>query len=352
MTPVERLLWAYRYGHAWNPSYPNLQNIDEGRVLKMDGSERDAKDMLASFQSSDGNVASLVEAWHGRELEPDGDVGPATEMVMAYQRCAMPDYAPPPNASFDYGDPDLNDAVKSYQEFAEANLPGRGSWPSCDPQRPDVHSVRVNILTAGFSEHQRNLLPECLRMVEDCEGGMGQAVRHIIDGDPTKAEHEIRGQRMSGGTIGFAYFPKPNTCEQTVRARINNSFNANKYSLSELYVHEWKGHSDGLQHTRGGIMNPSIGRPTHPPSWKADPHESTKRKYFGGVALPPVGGPMPVQRPELTGELTGEEMANGIAIRGVTSVVIQRNQPAGTFLFITVPGSGPNRFKFEPKSEV
>ena len=47
----ERLLWALRFGHNYNPDpkYANLGNLDEGRVLKMDGSEADAKLLIASW---------------------------------------------------------------------------------------------------------------------------------------------------------------------------------------------------------------------------------------------------------------------------------------------------------------
>lgn len=351
-TPQERLLWAYRYGHTWNLAYPNLQNIDEGRVLQMNGSESDARDMIASFQQLDINVATLVAAFHGRLLQPDGDVGLATHDVMQMKRCAMPDYPPPPNAAFDFGDESLNDAVRSYQRAAAANLLGKGSWPNCDPQRPEVHSCRVNITTGGFSAHQRNLMPEFLKMVEITEAEVGFAVRHILDGSTSECEKDIRSKSIPGSVIGYCYFPRPDTCDQTIECWIDNSFNANKFVLAELLTHEYNGHGDGLEHTNGGIMNPSIASPTKQSTWIGDKHESTKRKYFGGVALPPPGGVVPVQRPELIGELTGVQNASGgISIRGTPSVVIKPSQPAGTFSFIAVPSSTSGKFKFEPKSE-
>src|SRR5688572_17724886 len=108
MTLTERLLWAYRHGHAWNPAYPHLQHLDEAAVAKMDGSEQDAKDLLASWQQSDINVETLVWAEHGgRALQPDGIIGPASKAVMAMKRCPLPDYPPPPHATFHYDNPDL-----------------------------------------------------------------------------------------------------------------------------------------------------------------------------------------------------------------------------------------------------
>jgi hypothetical protein len=144
-------------------------------------------------------------------------------------------------------------------------------------------------------------------MVEETEAEFGQHVRHILNGDPKTCEHDVRFQYIAGGVIGFAYFPNPNNCNQVVTARIDNSFDARTTVLAELLTHEYKGHSDGLEHSRGGIMNPSIGSPTVRATWKGDPHESTKRRYFGGLPVPttpttttPPPGPIP---PTPTGSL-------------------------------------------------
>jgi hypothetical protein len=301
-TATDRLVWAYRFGHAWNPDprFANLRNLDEGRVRKMDGSERDAKALIASWQQLDINVSRLVAAFHGRELEADGDVGPASEAVMRMARCAMPDYAPPPEASFHYDDPELQKAVESYQQFAEEYKGGNGSWPKgCDPNVANYHSVVVRLDSSSASTHQKGILKDVLKMVEDTEAEIGQSVRHVVDGSYTNPQHDVKFQYIAGGVIGFAYFPTPNTCQQTVTARIDNSFNASTPVLAELLTHEYKGHSDGLEHSRGGIMNPSIGNPSVRASWKGDPHQQTKFRYFGGVAIPsgPSPNPPPVPPP-------------------------------------------------------
>lgn len=291
-TPVARLLWAYQFGHAWNPAFPNGMNLDEGRIAGMNGSEQDAKSLIASWQSLDANVNRLVEAYHGRELQPDGIIGPASEAVMAMRRCAMPDYAPPPQARFSYDNPDLQKAVESYQRYAAAS--GRGSWPvGCDPLRKDVHSVVVGIDTSNASSFQKGIMADVLRYVEETEAEIGQSVRHVLSG-AASPQHDVKFQNIPGGVIGFAYFPQPNECQQTVTARIDNSFDARLPVLAELLTHEYKGHSDGLEHTNGGIMNPSIGSPTSRASWKGDKHEATKRRYFGGEPIPGPGpGPIP-----------------------------------------------------------
>jgi hypothetical protein len=96
----------------------------------------------------------------------------------------------------------------------------------------------------------------------------------------------VRYESIAGSVIGYAYFPTPDTCRQTVQARIDNTFNASLATMAELLTHEYKGHSDGLEHTNGGIMNPSIGNPTSRATWIGDPSFGWKRRYFGGSPLP------------------------------------------------------------------
>lgn len=355
------LVEAYKRGRAWDASYPNLANLDEDRISKMNGTEEDAKQLLSSLQRSDINYEALVEAYHKREPEFDGELGPATIDLIKLPRCPIPDFPPPPNASFDYGDPDLNEAVKSYQEYAQIKeelsnnyVGGSGSWPKCDPQFPNVHSVRVNIDTSKASTHQKDNLKAILKLVEACEAEMGQSVRHIIDGNPNEAEHDVRFEYIAGNVIGYAYFPTPNTCNQVVKCRIDNSYNANVITLANLFVHEYKGHSDGLDHTRGGIMNPSIII-IDPLSWKKDPHESTKRRFFGGVAIPTdptIPTPDPnLAQPALLSEFFGTPNgAGGTSIRGELVLTIPEGCK-GTFHYIMEPIDA-RKYKLVKKAQI
>lgn len=329
LSDKELLVEAYQRGHAWNPSaHPNLQNLDMGRVLKMDGSEADAHELIRSRQLSDANYDVLVQAYHQRAPDYDGDIGPATRSLAQLPRCAMPDFAPPRHASFHYDNPELQAAVESYQEFAEAYKGGSGSWPrGCDPDCPDYHSVVVRLDSSNASSHQKSILKEVLEMVELTEAEMGQSVRHVVDGPYSNPQHDVKFQYIAGGVIGFAYFPTPNTCRQTVTARIDNSFNARTAVLAELLTHEYKGHSDGLEHTRGGIMNPSIGSPSSRSSWKGDPHEKTKARYFGGVAIPTTPTPT---------DPTIPTDPSKIVFRGVVSVE-QEGKVLGRYHLVPVP---------------
>lgn len=301
MTPIEidnaeLLASLYRMGHFWNPSKPDLLNVRQEDVSKLTVDHKLAKEAIASWQSFDANFDVLGLIIHLRRIIADGDIGPVTHaMLVNVPRCPIPDFPPPPNAAFDYGNPDLNAAVKSYQKFAEYKG-GSGSWPKCDPQRPDVHSTRVNMDTTKASSKQKEMLRESTAMVESCEAEVGQSVRHIFDGDPQQAEHDVRFEYIAGGVIGYAYFPEPDTCDQVVKCRIDNSFNPNAKTFAGLLLHEYKGHSDGLDHTNGGHMNSSIVYDLAM-TWKGDPSESRKKKYFGGVAIPPLN-PVPTPDPD------------------------------------------------------
>jgi hypothetical protein len=304
---------AYKTGHAWNPAYPSLRNLDLAAVEKMNGTERDAKDLVASRQASDINADVLVYAFHsGRKIQYDGDIGPATLALVNIPRCPLPDHPPPVTASFDYGDEELNGAVRSYAEFAEY-VGGTGSWPKgCDPDHPNVHSVVTLINAGGASASQKEKLTEVLKYVEACEAEIGQHLRHVVTPNTySKPNHNIVFGPIPGSVIGFNYFPTPNTCNQTVQGKIDSTFGASAITLANLFTHEYKGHGDGLEHTRGGIMNPSIIT-INPLSWIGDPHEKTKKRYFGGVPVPtdnpppppppPTGDPKPVSSFTLEGK--------------------------------------------------
>ena len=273
-------------GAFWNIQNQDTLNVTQDDLPLLTIDHPLVKKAILSWQSADANFNVLSFIFHLRSIIHEAEeIGPVTQIMIGAKRCPMPDHPPPPTASFDYGIPDLNEAVKSYQEWAEY-VGGSGSWPKCDPQRPDVHSTRVNLTTTSASAHQKSILKETVSLVEKCEAEYGQSVRHIFDGDPEEAEHDVRFELIPGNVIGYCYFPKPNTCNQIVQCRIDNSFNPNVITFANLLEHEYKGHGDGLEHTNGGIMNPSIIT-IDPMTWKGDKSESIKRRYFGGVPIPP-----------------------------------------------------------------
>lgn len=321
LTDKELLVEAYQRGHAWNPAYANLQNVDLGRVQLMDGSEQDARDLIASRQASDLNFNVLVAAYHQREAEYDGSIGPATRMLAEIPRCPIPDFAPPPTASFHYDDPDLQAAVETQQRAAAM---GSGSWPSCDPDRQGVNSFRVRIDTSNAPEKVKGYIEEALKHVVAAYADMGAAVRYIIGSSGT-AEITKRFERLSGSVIGWNYFPDGGTCNG-ITGRFSSSYAPSAITWANLECHE-TGHGVGLQHTRGHIMNPSIVT-VDPLTWRGSPSEATMKRYFGGVPLTPPTTP--------TGPTNPAPAPGAVAFRGQFTLIVD-GQERGKFHIVPAP---------------
>jgi hypothetical protein len=75
-----------------------------------------------------------------------------------------------------------------------------------------------------------------------------------------------------------------------VTCRLDSSFGPNEATEADLLCHEM-GHNMNLNHTRGGIMNPSLSNKTTFDGWtSSDPSWNTLVRFFGGE---PVDNPDP-----------------------------------------------------------
>lgn len=308
-TPVERLLWAYHYGHQWDPAFPNLRNLDEAGVRKMDGSERDAKDLIASWQQLDANVGLLVGKIHGRDLVPDGDVGPASAAVMGFKRCPLPDFAPPAGASFHYDDPDLQAAVESQQRAAAMQGP---YWRGCDAQMPSVHSLVIGIDAKNAPPNWLANKDKILEARRACAAEIGVAVRFVLNPQSLEGLNQYQVFKyIAGGVIGYNYFPQSNSCGRIPNGSLDTSYDPSDWRMhANLGTHESEGHGFGFNHTRGGIMNPSIIL-VWPLSWKNDPSWRVAEQYYGGKPLDTPTPPVPVPPPHGPGAQVGTLVLSG-----------------------------------------
>ena len=302
--------WLFKYGHFENPAFPNALNVTQADVDsgKLTTDDLVVKEAVQSIQQLDINMEALSHFVHGRAAIADGDVGQATMSLLALPRCQVPDY------QVEADDP----------QYAG----GTGSWPipGCDPQHKDTHSVRVNLDTSRCPRKVLDYLPECIENVERISADVGIHVRHILDGNPRDAEHDVRWEPIAGGVIGYAYFPRPGTCNQTVNARLDTGYQPDAHMFSTLMIHEYAGHSFRLEHTRGGIMNPSILRTEL--SWRNDPSFRTLQRYFGGE---PIDRDPDNPDPDPPG--------TGLTLRGKLDV-IQDGQKIGTFDIDETDGEG------------
>lgn len=277
MNEQDFIAFLWRTGHFWNPTCLNANNVTEGQLVSLTLADVAVREAVQSYQLSDANMLPLVVRHHARLPAYDGVAGPATEELTTLQRCPMPDYPPPPNASFHYDDPDLQKAVESMQ------AQGSGSWPpaGCDPQRTGIHSIRVGIDTSRAPVKIKAYLPEALGHVSAAYAEIGLAVRYVLDG--SKAEIVKRFEPLAGSVIGWNEFPQRGVCNQTVNGRLDTNFQPDMGLWANLECHE-TGHGVALEHTRGGIMNPSILL-VWPLTWKNDPSFATLKRYFGGEPL-------------------------------------------------------------------
>jgi hypothetical protein len=277
--------------------------------------------LVRSLQLSDANYDPLVLAFHKRLPQYDGELGPATEKLVEIPRCPLPDFAPPPNASFHYDDPGLQRAVETMQ----ANATGSGSWPACDPYAAGLpHSFRVRIDPARIPSNWKAHQADIFRAVVDCYAEIGAALRYLFD-STSDCEIAKRFEGLAGSVIGWNEFPTPNTCNQTINGRLDTGYDPSDWRYqANLEAHE-TGHGVGLQHTRGHIMNPSILL-IWPLSWKGGPSHSTIARYFGGE---PIGMPEPPAPPPPSPVPPG------------TPPYAEFTLPAGTYQIVK-KGSTPN----------
>lgn len=282
MNDRELIAFLWRTGHFFNPAHPETLNVAEADLPALTLADTVVKLAVKSFQESDASLVTLTRVMHARDPVTDGDAGPATRALAVAPRCPVPDHPPPPGVRVRHADPDLDGVLRSMQAWAEA---GSGSWPvpGCDPTRTGVHSIRVGINTSAAPAKVKAYLAEALALASACYAEMGLAVRYVLDG-PDKVEIAKRFESLSGSVIGWNEFPRPGTCNQTINGRLDTGFTPDVRLWANLEAHE-TGHGVGLQHTRGGIMNPSILN-VWPLSWKGTPSEATMRRYFGGEPLP------------------------------------------------------------------
>jgi hypothetical protein len=280
MSDQELIQKLWDTGNFWHGA--EALNVKQSQLHTLTLDDAAVQEAVASFQASDVNMVGLSQLYHKRPPHADGDVGPATRQLAMIPRCPIPDHAPPPNASFHYDDPKLQAAVESMQRYAEA---GSGSWPAagCDPERQGVHSIRVRINMAGCPAAVKAYIQESLAAVVKAYAEMGCAVRYILDAN-SPAEIVKHFEGMSGGIIGWNYFPQAGTCSRITGA-FNNSYAPSMQTWANLECHE-TGHGVGLQHTNGGIMNPSIVT-IWPLTWVGDTSHNRMRAFFGGVPIEP-----------------------------------------------------------------
>lgn len=206
---------------------------------------------------------------HGRPARANGVYGPATAELVKLPRCGHPDYG-----------------EEIHPHDVQAAI-GSGSWAGCHGVG-DFHAAKAFI--------DDKYMPSFLKPVWDEVWDKSAAayaeigLRWTRTEDREEANTIVSFERGRKSYIGLAIVGQNESCGSTIWAKFLASYNPSETVAmwTELVLHEL-GHNSSLQHTRGGIMNPSIMRGLAP-TWIGDPSESILRRLYGGK---PVGVPVP-----------------------------------------------------------
>lgn len=250
--------WLKEYGYIPNVSFSESDSLDiQSNEIK------EAKEKLSIFYNDPDDIETIV-------LTP---------------RCGHPDF----------DDPELS-----------TGFGGGGSWKKgCIPQYPQYYGAIVNWDTSKMPSKISTYFDEALRLVYEADLEIG--FLNIFRKNQPNGAHMLESfSYMSGGKIGFHYYPTSNSCN-----RINGSFDtswtpSNVYMWARLVQHEL-GHAKKLPHVGGSnVMSPSIKDLGNKITWIGDASYRTLINFFDGKInpdntpnpTPPNPIPVPPNPPE------------------------------------------------------
>lgn len=248
-----------RTGHLDMP-FGELQEVPDGvLVLNMPAVKR----AIMSYQEFNCvPLEGLIAKHHPQRISAavhlDGEVGPAMREMFAMPRCGAPDYSIGPQ-----------------------RVIGSGNWKGCWGVG-DYHCAVVSLKNSPplfLAPHW----DEVTKRVTDMYAEMGCLFLWEQMSDRTNITVEFT---RGSGWIGLAIMGYGQSCGNTIWAKFEQNYNPRNTvgEWTSLVAHEL-GHNSGLDHSRGGIMNPSIINGL-PPTWRNDPSESLLKSRFGGKPVP------------------------------------------------------------------
>lgn len=267
MQPNEIIEMLWRLGHFINPAHPTGVTLADLPRLKLtDKAVKIAIQSYQEFMAPEFDRLSLLH--HSRIGIADGEVGPATIDLFAVERCGYPDYT-----------------------IEAAN--GSGSWPAnCRMDtHPNIHTFSIQVDKSGMPAFLKDIFEDAFSLVQRAYADMGMLF--LREDNNPRANTLVTWQR-GAGWIGLAIVPQSPQCGERIWARFDNRYQPSDLlnQWSRLLAHEL-GHNQGMGHSRGGIMNPTItSGPFTPTAWRGDSSESIVRRYFSGIPVKiPGSGP-------------------------------------------------------------
>jgi hypothetical protein len=236
---LKRFLWST--GHFRNPAQPKAWEVDKSDLPKLKQTDPAFRAAIASYQTYFGfDLQTYTLALHGRAAMADGDIGPATDIILNAPRCAMPDFEVP-----EEDDPELhklwNREDASWPSACRGNLVAGRSFKNL-PGLTEADTIAV--FWAGC-----HMWSEALSDLQMTPGEVGKKA----------GSHFYAGlEKMGGGTLAWSYLARDSCAVQLAQA-YNSGMTWNRRMATTVMVHEC-GHALGLGHNSHSqaTMYPSI----------------------------------------------------------------------------------------------
>jgi hypothetical protein len=238
-------------------------------------------DKLARSDQIVEDASYQLQELYGDDIigSADGHIGPKTMHAMSLPRCGHPDKL---------DDPEISCITQSRRDMA-----GSGSWPA---------SCHESGITLSLDKRNSPLPDATLeRLDSEMRKEYAQVGCLIVRDDGNSRANIRQSFRRGSGWIGLAEFNN-RTCGDSVFCYRDSRWDGGHVRNLNLNLHE-VGHNCNLQHTRGGIMAPTIN--SSPNHWvtfdsagKPDYQDVSYRtlaKFFGGF---PIGEPPTPPPPE------------------------------------------------------
>ncbi len=282
-TEKQKINFLRRYGHFENEEYPELLNVTEKDFKKLKLKDKVVKLAIKSWQGTDINFDIFSQTTHGRDIDPDGLIGPVTDLMFETPRCHHKDYGE-------------NTGIKLLNEKELITSTGRGAYKNChgaNGWHRGIGRSTGSLPTHLSRQHDgKRVIDHVLDITRVGYGEIG--MEWIFEWSPFSTRNhqaDVQFGRWAGRWIGLAQVPSiGRLCSAPpLWARHQTSFRSGSSPgvvliwWPILLMHELA-HILGLGHTRGGIRNPTINNV--PPRWVGDVSYNTMKSLFGGNPVP------------------------------------------------------------------
>lgn len=294
MTDQELIETLWRYGHFVNPDYANgpSRAVAEADLPNLTLNDAAVQEAVRSYQHFQRPVFDeLAIAHHGRRGIADGEVGDATRELLEIPRCGQPDFV-----------------------LTEEAI-GSGRWGQCKlDQYPNNNAITIAWDTSRMPSFVQPVFDQVWHNVFTAyaelglalvrEDGNGQANIRCRFTDPQRESGNLRGNWIGLAIVAWNGI----RCSDSNWALFDEGYQPRNVvnEWTTLVKHEI-GHGCGLQHSSGGVMNPSIVNGL-PVSWRGDPSWSTLARWYGGEPIENQPQPPPPVPPTGNGYIPDLEI--------------------------------------------